>query len=73
MASEQALKIANDILADREGPDYYQDSSLLAKYLSESLGKTDEQAFEIAENIQNDRSGANFYADANILANYIDG
>ncbi len=73
MASEHALKIANNILVDRAGPDYYKDSSLLAKYLSESLGNTYEQALEIAETIQNDRSGADFYAEANILANYLDG
>jgi len=67
MKSQQAKDVAKHILDDRSGAGYYQDESILAEYLSGSLGISESEVAQIAQDINQDRQGANYYANPEIL------
>ena len=73
MVNQSSTLVAQSILDDRDGADYYQDPGILADYLAGSLQVTSETALDIANAIIDDRSGADYYADVEILAQYLDG
>jgi len=73
MAGELAIKIAEEILEDRRGADYYQDVEILAAFLKGQFGSTSEAATEVAKAILQDRQGADYYKDSGILASFLEG
>ena len=73
MVNQSSTQLAQTILDDRDGADYYQDPSILADYLAGTLRVTSETALDIANAIIDDRNGANYYADVEILGQYLDG
>lgn len=73
MTDERASEVAEAILADRRGADYYADAEILAQFLSAKFGSSSEAAAKTAAAILDDRRGADYYADAKILAEYLEG
>ena len=73
MAGELATRVAEAILTDRRGADYYQNTEILADFLKGQFGSTSEAATEVAKDISQDRQGADYYKDAAILASFLDG
>ena len=71
MPNDKALEAAKNILDDRNGADYYQDTNILADYLKSALELSPEAANLKAEAIQADRNGADYYADEKILADFL--
>jgi hypothetical protein len=72
MQREKAKEVAQDILEDRRGADYYQDIKILSSYLESQLGISKEKAEQTAKAIQEDRIGANFYENVDILADFLE-
>jgi Mn-dependent DtxR family transcriptional regulator len=68
---EKAKDVALTILGDRHGAVFYEDVTLLSKYLEEALGITKEKADQTAKAIQDDRRGANYYENAEILTKFL--
>jgi len=64
--------VAQQILDDRRGADYYRDVTILSVFLEGSLGLAKEKAERIASAIQGDRQGADFYADVEILSHFLE-
>lgn len=73
MASEIATKVAEAILEDRRGADYYKNTEILADFLKGQFGSTSETATEAAKEILQDRQGADYYKDSEILASFLEG
>jgi hypothetical protein len=73
MANELCKKVAEAILTDRRGADYYQAADILAGYLKGQFGATPEAASQAAEGILKDRQGADYYQDPEILAGFLEG
>ena len=73
MANAFCKKVAEAILADRRGADYYQAAEVLAGYLKGQFGTTPEAANQAAEGILQDRQGADYYQDPEILAGFLEG
>ena len=73
MANERAKKVAQEILDDRRGYEYYRDTKILSGYLEGALGISKSKAEQIAKAIQEDRRGANFYENPEILAEFLAG
>lgn len=73
MAGDHSKQVAQDILADRKGADYYADPSVLADFLKGKYGASVEDAKRVAQTILDDRRGADYYKDPEIMANYLDG
>ena len=73
MANVFCTKVAEAILADRRGADYYQAADILAGYLNGQFGTTPEAASLAAEGILKDRQGADYYQDPEILAGFLEG
>jgi len=71
METEQTTKAAKQIIEDRKGAHYYQDTQLLANYLKGALNIKIEKAEEKAEAIEIDRKGANYYEDVEVLAKFL--
>ncbi len=73
MPHHLSLKVAEAILDDRRGSDYYHDPGILAQFLQGQFGASAESAMRAARSIGEDRIGANYYADKDILADFLDG
>lgn len=73
MTSQQAQTAASNILNDRNGANYYQDTDVLAGYIKQALDVTEIVASQTATDINDDRKGANFYADPQVLAPFLQG
>lgn len=73
MADQKALEIAQAILTDRRGADYYADAEILADFLKGRFGSSHDAAVKTAAAILDDRRGADYYADAEILAEFLEG
>ena len=64
-------RVAQNIIVDRNGANYYRDIGLLTNYIRVSFDTTEKAAREAAEAIHRDRAGANYYQDPNELANFL--
>jgi len=73
MASAFCTKVAEAILADRRGADYYRDPEILSGYLKGQFKTTTEAARQAAEGILQDRQGADYYQDPEILSGFLEG
>jgi hypothetical protein len=73
MNTETIKATAQNILDDRKGADYYQDTALLSEYLQNALGFQKDKADKLAQAIQDDRRGANYYQDVDILTGFLSG
>lgn len=73
MPSDTATDVAQAILEDRRGADYYKEADILAGFLEGKFGVSREDATRAARAISDDRSGADYYQDAKILAEFLDG
>lgn len=73
MANAFCKQVAEAILADRGGADYYRATEVLAGYLKGKFRTTPEAASQAAEGILQDRRGADFYQDPEILADFLEG
>jgi hypothetical protein len=74
MSSENAINVANEILADLKGAGYYKDPEILAAYLEGKLNRTQtkDAAKEVAKAILDDWGGARYYKNPEILASFLD-
>jgi hypothetical protein len=73
MANAFCTKVAETILADRRGADYYQAADILAGYLKGQFAATSEAASQAAEAILQDRQSADYYQDPEMLAGFLEG
>ena len=73
MINQNAKELANNILNDRQGADYYKNPDVLASYLESSLNISVEASQRLAKDICADRNGADYYKDVEILSKYLEG
>ena len=73
MINQNAKELANNILKDRQGADYYNNPEVLASYLKSSLNVSEETSQRLAKDICTDRNGADYYKDVEILSTYLAG
>jgi hypothetical protein len=73
MLNAEFKRVAENIVIDRTGTDYYRDARLLTNYIRASFDLPDAAARKAAEAILADRAGANYYQDPNELARFFAG
>lgn len=64
-------RVAQNIVVDRNGANYYRDIGLLTNYIRVSFDTSESAAREAAETIGKDRDGANYYQDPKELAAFL--
>ena len=70
MFESEINRVAENIIIDRNGANYYSDVQLLANYLEASFDLPEAVARELAETVNRDRLGANYYQEARALAQF---
>jgi hypothetical protein len=64
-------RVAQNIIFDRNGANYYRDIGLLTNYIRVSFDASETAARQAAEVIHKDRDSANYYQDPKELASFL--